>query len=87
MTYFPLDGDRSSVFASFGAGNAPDLSLMDSNMPIGFNILNTSISSGGFYLINGHFGLTGSIDWYLMGSNDNSIRNYIYLHAGMSIFF
>ena len=87
MTYFPLEGDRSSVFASFGAGNAPDLSLMDSNMPIGFNILNTSLSSGGFYLINGHFGVTGSIDWYLMGSNDNSIRNYIYIHAGMSIFF
>ena len=87
MTYFPLDGDRSSVFVSFGGGNAPDLSLMDSNMPIGFNILNTSLSSGGYYQINGHFGLTGSIDWYVMGSNDNSIRNYIYLHAGMSIFF
>ncbi len=87
MTYFPLDGDRSSVHVSFGAGNAPDLSLMDSNMPLVFNMLNTSLSAGGFYLINGHFGLSGSIDWYVMGNNDNTIRNYIYLHAGMSIFF
>lgn len=87
MTYLPLEGDRSSVFASFGAGNAPDLSLMDSNMPLVFNMLNTSLSAGGFYLVNGHFGLGGSVDWYVMGNNDNTIRNYIYLHAGMTVFF
>ena len=87
MMYLPLDGDRSNVFVSVGAGNAPDLSLMDSNMPLVFNMLNTNMSAGGFYLINGHFGLSGSVDWYLMGDNKNTIRNYIYLHLGMSIFF
>lgn len=87
MTYLPLEGDRSSVFVSFGAGNAPDLSLMDSNMPLVFNMLNTSMSGGGFYLINGHLGVSASVDWYLMGDNRNMIRNYIYLHVGMSIFF
>ena len=87
MTYFPLDGDRSSVYASFGAGNAPDLSLLDSNVPVTFNTLNTSLSAGGFYLINGHFGLSGAIDWYLIGGKDGVVYNYIYLHAGMNIFF
>jgi len=87
MIYLPLEGDRSSIFTSFSAGNAPDLTLLDSNMPVEFAHLNTSLSAGGFYLINGHFGLAGSVDWYVMGSNDNTVRNYIYLHASLSIFF
>lgn len=87
MTYFPLDGDRSHVFASVSAGNAPDLSLLDSSLPVRFSHLNTSVSAGGFYLINGHIGISGSIDWYVMGSNDANVRNYLYLHAGLTLFF
>ncbi len=87
MTYLPLDGDRSSVYTSFSVGNAPDLSLMDSNMPLTFANLNTSLSVGGSYLINGHFGLSAALDWYVMGNNDNTIRNYLYLHAGLTIYF
>ena len=87
MNYFPLDGDRSTVYASFSAGNAPDLSLLDSNVPVAFNTLNTSLSAGGFYLSNGHFGRSGAVDWYVMGGQDGALLNYIYLHAGMSIFF
>lgn len=86
MTYFPLDGDRSSVFAAVGAGNAPDLSLLDGSLPIRFASLNTNVSAGGFYLINGHLGVSGSVDWYVIGTN-NSYLNYFYLHAGLSIFF
>ena len=87
MTYLPLEGDRSNIFAAFGIGNAPEMSLLDGNLPVRFNILNTNVSVGGFYLVNGHFGLSGSIDWYGMGSNDNMMRNYIYLHLGLMILF
>ncbi|MBR1809319.1 MAG: hypothetical protein IJ776_08030 [Paludibacteraceae bacterium] len=87
MNYYPLEGDRSNVFASVGVGNAPELTLLDSNLPVRFAHLNTNVSVGGMYLINGHFALTGSIDWYVMGNNDASVRNYIYLHVGLNIFF
>ena len=88
MTYFPLDGDRSNIFAAVGAGNAPDLSILDSNIPVQFANLNTNVSAGGQYLINGHLAVTGSVDWYVMGgSDDYSVRNYFYLHAGLIIFF
>jgi tetratricopeptide (TPR) repeat protein len=87
MTYLPLEGDRSNVFAAFGIGNAPEMSLLDGNLPVRFNILNTNVSVGGFYLVNGHFGLSGSIEWYGMGSNDDMMRNYIYLHLGTLILF
>ena len=87
MMYQPLDGDKSHVFAAVGAGNAPEMSLLDSNLPIVFNILNTNVSVGGYYQINGHLGASASLDWYAMGSNNNLVRNYIYLHAGLTISF
>ena len=87
MTYFPLEGDRSNIFAAVGAGNAPDLTLLDSNVPLRFAHLNTNVSVGGFYLINGHLAVTGSVDWYVIGNNSSDVRNYFYLHAGLIIFF
>ena len=87
MNYYPAEGDRSYVFAAAGAGNAPELTLLDSNLPVRFAHLNTNVSAGGYYQINGHFALTGSVDWYVMGNNDASVRNYIYLHAGLNIGF
>ena len=87
MVYLPLEGDRSNVFASVSVGNAPDLDLLDSNLPVRFNHLNTGVGVGGFYLINGHIGISGSVDWYVMGNNNNTVRNYIYIHVGVGIFF
>ena len=60
--------------------------MLDGSLPIRFATLNTNVSAGGFYLINGHLGLSGSVDWYVIGTN-NSYLNYFYLHAGLSIFF
>ena len=87
MTYLPLAGDKSNVFAAFGVGNAPEMSLLDGNLPVRFNILNTNVAVGGFYLINGHLGVSGSIEWYAMGSNDDMVRNYIYLNIGLLVGF
>ena len=85
--FFPLDGDRSHVFAAAGAGNAPEVSLLDSSMPIRFAHINTNVSAGGYYVINDHFGLAGSLSWYVMGSNNNTVRNYIYLNVSLDIRF
>ena len=85
--FFPLDGDRSHIFAAVGAGNAPEVSLLDSSMPIRFAHINTNVSAGGYFVINGHLGLAGSLSWYVMGSNKNTVRNYIYLNVSMDIRF
>ena len=85
--FFPLDGDRSYVFTNIGAGNAPEVSLLDNNLPVRFDHLNTNVSAGGMYMINGHFGLSGSVSWYLIGGKATSIRNYIYLNVSMNIRF
>lgn len=85
--FFPLDGDRSHVFAAVGAGNAPEVSLLDSSIPIRFAHINTNVSAGGYVVINGHMGLAGSVAWYVMGSNKNTVRNYIYLNVSLDIRF
>ncbi len=85
--FFPLDGDRSHVFAAVGAGNAPEVSLLDGSMPVRFAHINTNVSTGGYYVINGHLGLAGSLSWYVIGSNNRTVRNYIYLNISMDIKF
>ena len=85
--YFPLDGDRSHVFTSVGVGNAPEVTLLDNNLPIRFAHLNTNVSAGGYYTVNEHLGLAGSLSWYVIGSNNNTVRNYLYLNVSMNIRF
>lgn len=90
---FPLDDSRTNIFLSASVGNAPELSLIDYNMPTRFNQLNTMLSIGGIYAINSFidFGLTGS--WYSMAvkstSTDkpDSTKNYLYLNANVTIHF
>ena len=85
--FFPLDGDRSHIFAAAGVGNAPEVSLLDSSIPIRFAHINTNVSAGGYLVINGHLGMAASLSWYVMGSNKNTVRNYIYLNISMDIRF
>ncbi|MBR1630903.1 MAG: hypothetical protein IJ680_03525 [Paludibacteraceae bacterium] len=87
MQFFPLDGDRSHLFTSVGVGNAPDLTLLDNSLPIRFANLNTNVSAGGYYTVNGHLGLSASLSWYVMGNNDKTVRNYLYLNLSMNIGF
>ncbi len=87
MQYFPLEGDRSNVFTSFGIGNAPEISILDNNLPLRFADLNTNVSVGGNYVINGHLSISASASWYVISNNANSTRNYLYLNAGLNINF
>ena len=87
MQFFPLDGDRSHVYAAVGAGNAPEVSLLESSMPIQFAHINTNVSAGGYFVVNSHLGLAGGLSWYVMGSNNQTVRNYIYLNISMDIRF
>lgn len=91
--FFPVDGSRTSLFISGSVGNAPEISLVDYNMPVQFNQLNTMLGIGGLYAINStiDFSLTGS--WYSMAVNtsstekSNSSKNYLYLNANVTIHF
>lgn len=85
--FYPLDGDRSFVFTSVGVGNAPEVALLDNNLPIRFAHLNTNVSAGGSYIINGHLTVAGSLSWYVIGGNNNTVRNYLYLNVSMNIRF
>ena len=100
--FFPVIGDRSNVFTSFGIGNAPATTLIDRSLPAGFNHLNTSASLGGLYVYNQHltFGLSG--EWYTLYNEtegvftglyetiptvSSSYKNYFYIHVQVIISF
>lgn len=102
MKYFPVDGNSSHLFAVGGVGTAPESSLIDRSLPVGFNKVNTFAGLGGSYFVNRHvsLGLTGT--WYTMLSqserltttyiaNDPFIkedyRNYFYVHGNVLISF
>lgn len=91
--YYPIKGNRTNIFISGSVGNAPEISLIDYNMPVKFNQLNTMFGIGGTYAINSviDFGIMGS--WYSMTINpstDNDAdrnKNYLYLNANVTIHF
>lgn len=100
--FFPVIGDRSNVFTSFGIGNAPATNLIDRSLPAGFDHINTSVSLGGLYVFNQHltFGLNG--EWYTLYNQSEGIftglyeatpiintsyKNYFYIHVQVIIAF
>lgn len=102
MKFYPKEGNTSHILALAGVGTAPESSLIDRSLPVGFNKVNTFVGAGGSYFINRHLtlGLTGT--WYTMLSqserlsttyiaNDPYIRedyrNYFYVHANLLISF
>lgn len=102
MQYFPKTGNRSDIFTVIGVGTAPESSLIDRSMPVGFNKLNTFVSLGGDWFINRWLSLTLSGSWYTILAqserlattyivNDPLImedyRNYFYIHGGLKISF
>lgn len=102
MQFFPQEGNSSNIFAVAGIGTAPESSLIDRSMPVGFNKVNTFVGMGGSYFVNRHLTLMLSGTWYTMLSqserltttyiaNDPYIRedyrNYFYIHAGLLISF
>ena len=102
MKFFPQEGNASNIFAVAGLGTAPESSLIDRSLPVGFNKLNTFVGFGGSYFVNRWLTFTLSGTWYTMLSqserltttyiaNDPYIRedyrNYFYVHAGAMITF
>lgn len=102
MQFFPQEGNRSHLFATLGIGSAPESSLIDRSMPVGFNELNSFVGAGGSWFINRWLTLQLSGTWYTMLSqserltttyiaNDPYIRedfsNYFYVHASALISF
>lgn len=102
LQFFPLQDNRSHVFGQIGLGTAPESSLIDQSLAVGFSNLNTFASLGGQYFVNKYItlGLTGS--WYTMlttketlslpitdtmAQTKKSYSNYFYLHASVQLTF
>lgn len=87
MQYFPIEGDRSCVFASAGVGNAPESALLNSSMPFQFDRLNTFVSGGVYWIFTDNLGATFSTSWYTQERRGVSTRNYLYINAALQISF
>lgn len=102
MQFFPVEGRNSHFYAVCGAGTAPESSLIDRSMPVGFHDVNAFVGMGGYYFVNSRISLGLSGTWYTMLSqserletsfivNDPIVRtdykNYFYIHASVGISF
>ena len=102
MKFFPVEGKGSHLFAVIGLGTAPESSLIDRSMPVGFDKLNTFVGCGGSYFVNRWLTLDVSGAWYTMLSQserlstsyiatdpliEESYRNNFYIHASAQISF
>lgn len=87
MQYFPIEGDRSCVFASAGVGNAPESSLLNNSLPVQFARLNTFVSGGVYWVFTDNLGATFATSWYTQEQKKSSTRNYLYINASLQISF
>lgn len=87
MQFFPIEGDRSSVFASAGVGNAPESSLLSNSMPVQFAYLNTFVSGGVYWVWTDNLASTFSTSWYTQEQRKSVTRNYLYINASLQISF
>ncbi len=90
MQFFPIKGDRSCVFAQTGVGNAPEISVLNTSLPVQFAHLNTFVSGGLHWVFTDNLASTLAASWYTLGGqtkNPNTIRNYLYINANLLISF
>lgn len=90
MQYFPIEADRSNVFAAVGVGNAPESSLLDNSMPVQFANLNTFVSGGVYWVFTDNLAGSFATSWYTQENrkSDKTVtRNYIYINATIHISF
>lgn len=85
--YFPLEHSKTHVFATCGAGNAPEISIIDHDLPFGFKKLNTFVGAGGFYSFNRNLGGALSGSWYNLFNKSNKFKNYFYINASLQVSF
>lgn len=90
MQFFPIEGDRSCVFASAGVGNAPESTLLNNSMPVQFARLNTFVSGGVYWVFTNNLSGSFSTSWYTQEQRRSSARisrNYLYINAALHISF
>ncbi len=94
--YYPVPGSRTSVFATAGAGTAPEVQLIEKSLPASFEKLNSFVGAGGLYTLtpNVDLGLDGN--WYTLymqyqptsGKDEFTFyRNYFYVKFQIFIHF
>ena len=94
--YHPVKGSRTSVYATAGAGTAPEVQLIDTSMPASFEKINTFVGAGGVYTLNPNvdFGLNGT--WYTLymqyqptstNAEFTFYRNYFFVSFQIMIHF
>ncbi len=102
MQFFPLDDRKSFLYAQAGLGTAPESSLIDQSLAVGFSDLNTFTSIGGQYFVNRYISLGISGSWYTMLTQKETLTlplngttaqttknyaNYFYIHPYVVINF
>lgn len=102
MQFFPLQDRKSYLFAQGGLGTAPESSLIDQSLAVGFSDLNTFVSMGGRYFFNRWISLGLSGSWYTLLSQKETLSlplngttaqttknysNYFYIHTSVQINF
>lgn len=102
MQFFPVEGNSSKIFAVAGLGTAPESSLIDRSLPVGFDKINTFVGLGGSYFVNRWITLALSGTWYTILAQSERLstnyivntptirqdfRNYFYIHGSVQISF
>ena len=100
--FFPLQDKHSFIFAQAGLGTAPESSLIDQSLAVGFSDLNTFTSMGARYFVNRYISLGLSGSWYTLLTQKETLTlplngttaqttknygNYFYVHTSLQLNF
>lgn len=100
--FFPLQDKKSFIYGQAGLGTAPESSLIDQSLAVGFSDLNTFTSMGAQYFVNRYITLGLSGSWYTMLTQKETLTlplngttaqttknysNYFYIHTSLLLNF
>lgn len=87
VQYFPIEHNRSCLYASFGGGNAPESEFLDNSVPSGFSNINTFAGAGVLFTISRNMAVNLSGTWHSIYLTPESNRTYFYVNASIQISF
>lgn len=102
VQFFPLQDKKTFVYGQVGLGTAPESSLIDQSLAVGFSDLNTFTSMGAQYFLNKYITLGVSGSWYTMLTQKETLSlplhgttaqttknysNYFYIHGNLILSF
>lgn len=102
VQFFPLQDKKTFIYAQAGLGTAPESSLIDQSLAVGFSDLNTFTSMGAQYFVNRYISLGLSGSWYTMLTQKETLTlplngttaqttknygNYFYIHTSLLLNF